>query len=176
MLRAVYLHAYLRIFVGLQRTVYKRKLLDYFANAAVLAVQTSRGTCAGKKLLVCILIWDSQQKHKLIEQKHTKHKTARSVLKLRPLEGTRSSEYVGLHIWGVPEIRGPSLGVLIISIIVYWGRFWGPLFLETAIWSPILWGNVLPPPAAEAGSSWQQLRRLPESASPCPALGMEMAA
>ena len=33
-----------------------------------------------------------------------------------------------IAIWGVPQIRGPSLGVLIIRIIVYWGRFWLPYF------------------------------------------------
>ena len=30
---------------------------------------------------------------------------------------------------GFPKIRGTLLGVLIIRIIVFWGLYWGPLFL-----------------------------------------------
>ena len=31
------------------------------------------------------------------------------------------------RIWGFPKIRGTSLGVPIIGIIVYWGLYWGSL-------------------------------------------------
>ena len=34
------------------------------------------------------------------------------------------------------KIRGPLLGVLVIRIIVYWGVFWGPLFMETPVRVP----------------------------------------
>ena len=34
-----------------------------------------------------------------------------------------------LVIWGFPQIRGTSLGVPIIRIIVFWGLYWGPPIL-----------------------------------------------
>ena len=34
-----------------------------------------------------------------------------------------------MYPWGFLEIRGTSLGALIIRIIVFWGLYWGPLIL-----------------------------------------------
>ena len=39
------------------------------------------------------------------------------------------SSSVDRGIWGFPKIRGTILGVPIIRTIVYWGLYWGPLFL-----------------------------------------------
>ena len=36
---------------------------------------------------------------------------------------------LGFDIWGFPKIRGTSLGVPIIRIILFWGLYWGPLIL-----------------------------------------------
>ena len=41
-----------------------------------------------------------------------------------------------LFLYGILEFprRSPFLGVRITRIIVYWGLFWGPLFVETHIY------------------------------------------
>ena len=38
---------------------------------------------------------------------------------------------------GFQKIRGPDTGVPVIRIIVYWGPFWGPSFLEPPIYQTI---------------------------------------
>ena len=53
---------------------------------------------------------------------------------LRMLESLEARFWISLGIdMGVFQMRGPFLGVLTTRIIVYWGLFWGPLFLETPI-------------------------------------------
>ena len=52
-----------------------------------------------------------------------------------PRSGIRG--YVYMYIWGFPKIRGPLLGVLVIRTVVYWGLYWGPLYLviyHTHMW------------------------------------------
>ena len=39
--------------------------------------------------------------------------------------------------WGFPEIRGTFLVVPLISIIVFWGLYWGPPFWETTNCRPL---------------------------------------
>ena len=44
---------------------------------------------------------------------------------MRPGSAARSAS----STWDFPKIRGTILGVPIIRTIVYWGLYWGPLFL-----------------------------------------------
>ena len=45
------------------------------------------------------------------------------------LSATAALEICVLEVWGFPEIRGTILGVPIIRIVVFWGLYWGSLFL-----------------------------------------------
>ena len=39
-------------------------------------------------------------------------------------------------IWGFPKILGPFVIVLIIRALLFWGPYWGPLFLDTPNMGP----------------------------------------
>ena len=51
----------------------------------------------------------------------------------KPFLRVKASGTTDTPIWGVPKIRGTSLGVLILRTIVFWGLYWVPLFWETTI-------------------------------------------
>ena len=45
------------------------------------------------------------------------------------ISDTRIRKLSSENLWRFPKVRGTFLGVLIIGIIIFWGRYWGPIIL-----------------------------------------------
>ena len=50
--------------------------------------------------------------------------------------GSRGTPKQAAHV-AVPRIGGPFVGVLVMRSILYWGQFWGPLFMPNPRINPL---------------------------------------